>query len=54
LSETLHDMGHDISHMFSHHHDKADPSALLSFLHFLGFLGSLAIIDVIALAMGLK
>lgn len=56
LSETIHDLGHDMGHAHHAltHHDKLEPSSLLSFLHFLGFLGAIAIIDILALGMGLK
>jgi hypothetical protein len=37
-------------HTLTHH--GADPSSLLDFMRFLGFLGAIALVDLIALALG--
>jgi len=45
------DLVHTLYKGLAHH---GEPSSILDFMRFLGFLGAIAIIDVLALGMGLK
>jgi hypothetical protein len=48
------ELAHGVHHVLATHGDPHHASTLVDFLRFLGFLGAIAIIDILALGMGLK